>query len=89
VTVVRPSDASGARLRASLATETVPIPTGSQVVSRVCPAGWLTLAAGYSLPAGLELNGSAAIGRTGRWSLTNSDAKPLLAQLQIVCARLS
>src|SRR5215468_6224603 len=89
LTVVHPTGARGAKLQVSLATETVPVPSGSQVETRVCPRGWLSLAVGYSLPAGLDLNGAAAIGGTGRWSLTNPGGKPLLAQLQLACARLS
>jgi hypothetical protein len=89
LTVVRPPGARGAQLQISLATDTVPIPTGPQVVNRVCPHGWLSLAAGYSLPGGLDLNGAAAIGRTGRWSFTNHDQKPTLAEVQLVCGRVS
>ena len=89
LTVVRPAGASAAQLQVSLATETVPIHTGTQVVTRVCPSGWLSLAAGYSLAAGVELNGAAAVGRTGRWSLTNPAQKPVLMDLQLACARLS
>jgi hypothetical protein len=89
LTVVRPAGASPAQLQVSLATDTVPIPTGSQVVTRTCPQGWLSLSVGYSVPAGLDLNGAAAVGRTGRWTLTNAAQKPLLAQVQLACARLS
>ena len=56
---------------------------------QTCPSGWLSIAAGYALPSGLEVDGAAALGRAGRWSLTNSFRKPLLAQLQLVCARLA
>lgn len=89
LTVVHPAGARAAQLQVSLATDSVPIHNGSQVVTRVCPSGWLSLAAGYSLPAGVELNGAAAVGRTARWSLTNPAQKVLLADLQLACARLS
>ena len=89
LTVVHPTRSPGAQLRVSLATDTVPITSGSQVETRLCPRGWLSLAVGYSLPAGLELNGAAAIGRSGRWSITNPAQKPLLAQIQLACARVS
>lgn len=89
LTVVRSAGARAMQLQVSLATDTVPIHTGAQVVTRVCPRGWLSLATGYSLPAGVELNGAAAVGRTGRWSLTNPALKPVLADLQLACARLS
>lgn len=89
LTVVRPAGTRGTQLQVSLATDTVPIGDGSQVVTRVCPRGWLSLTAGYSLPAGVELNGAAAVGRTARWSLTNTAQKPVLAQLQLACSRLT
>jgi hypothetical protein len=89
LTVVRPAGARATQLQVSLATDTVPLPNGSQVVTRLCPRGWLSLAAGYSLPAGVELNGAVAVARTGRWSFTNSAQKPVLAQLQLACLRLS
>lgn len=89
LTVVTPAGTGAARLQVSLATDTVPIGNGSQVVTRVCPRGWLSLTAGYSLPAGVELNGAAAVGRTARWSLTNTVQNPVLAQLQVACSRLT
>jgi hypothetical protein len=89
LTVIRPAGASRAQLKISLATETVPIETGSRVFTRLCPSGWLSLAAGYSVPAGVVLNGAAAVARTGRWSFTNPAAKPVLAQLQLTCVRLT
>jgi hypothetical protein len=89
LTVIRPAGAGAAKLQVSLATDTVPVHTGTQVLTRLCPKGWLSLAAGYSLSAGIELNGAAAVGRTGRWSLTNPGLKPVLADLQLACARLS
>jgi hypothetical protein len=89
LTVVRPAGAPATQLQVSLATDTVPIHNGSQVVTRICPAGSLALGVGYSLPVGIELNGAAAVARTGRWSLTNSAEKPVLAQLQLACTKLS
>ena len=89
LTVVRSAGASRAQLQVSLATDTVPIPSGSEVVTRSCPQGWLSLSVGYSVPVGLDLNGAAAAGRTGRWSFTNPAQKPVLAQVQLACARLT
>jgi hypothetical protein len=89
LTVVRPAGSRVTQLQVSLATDTVPVPGGSQVVTRICPRRWLSLSVGYSLPPGVDLNGAAAIARTGRWTLTNRTQKPLLAQLQLACARLS
>jgi hypothetical protein len=89
LTLVHPAGARAAQLHVSLGTDSVPLRSGSQVVTRLCPAGWFSLAAGYSLPAGVELNGAAAIGRTARWTLTNPAQKPVLADLQLACARIS
>jgi hypothetical protein len=88
LTLVHPAGAGAAQLWVSLATDSVPLRSGSQVVARLCPSGWLSLAAGYSVPAGVELNGAAAVGRTARWSLTNPAQKPVLADLQLACARI-
>jgi hypothetical protein len=89
LTVVHSGGTRAAQLQVSLATDSVPLPNGSQVVLRLCPKGWFSLAAGYSLPAGIELNGAAALGRTARWSLTNPAQKPVLADLQLACGRIN
>jgi hypothetical protein len=67
----------------------VPIHNGTQVVTRVCPRGWLSLAAGFDVPVGVELNGAAPVGRTGKWTLSSSAQKAVLTQLQLACARLT
>jgi hypothetical protein len=89
LTVVHSAGSRATQLRISVATDAVPIHAGSQVVTRICPRGWLSLEAGYSLPAGVELHGAAAVARAGRWALTNSAQKPVLAHLQLACARLT
>ena len=89
LTVVLPAGAHAGRLQVSLATDTVPVFSGGQVMTRTCRRGWLSLSVGYAVPAGVELNGAAAVGRSGRWSLTNPGEKPALAQIQLVCARLA
>jgi hypothetical protein len=89
LTVVRPAGTRAGQLQVSLATDTVPVTSGSQVVTRVCPRGWLSLSVGFSVPAGVELNGAAAVGRTGRWSLTNATQNPVVAQVELACARIT
>jgi hypothetical protein len=89
LTVVTPAGARPRQLQVSLATDTVPVHNGTQVVTRLCPRGWLSLAAGYEVPVALQLNGAAAVARTGRWTLTNPAQKPVLADLQLACARVS
>jgi hypothetical protein len=88
LTVVRPPGARGARLEVQLATDTVSVQPGTQVVTRLCPRGWLSLAAGYALTPGLAIDGAAAVARAGRWSLTSTTQAPAFAQLELVCARL-
>jgi hypothetical protein len=89
LTIVHSAGSRATKLQISLVTDTVPIHAGSQIVTRICPRGWLSFGVGYSLPAGVELNGAAAVARTGRWSLRNSAQKPVLAHLQLACARLT
>ena len=88
LTVVRRVGASAGTLQAQLTTFTVPVRSGAQVVTRLCPRSWLSLGVGYSVPPGIALDGAAAVARTGRWSLTSAAQNPLLATLQLVCARL-
>jgi hypothetical protein len=89
LTLVHPAGTRAAQLQVKLATDSVPLRSGSRVIIRLCPKGWFSLAAGYSLPAGVELNGAASLGRTARWSLTNLAQKPALADLQLACGRIS
>jgi hypothetical protein len=88
LTLVNPAGARIEKLQVRLVTQTVPIHTGSQVVTRSCPRGWLSLATGYSLPAGLTLNGTTAALRKGRWSVTSKPDGPELATFELVCSRL-
>jgi hypothetical protein len=89
LTLVRPAGARSEQLHVSLVTETVAIHPGSQVVTRRCPRGWLSLATGYSLPPGLTLNGSTVALRQGRWSVARKAGGPELATFELVCSRLT
>jgi hypothetical protein len=89
LTLVRPPGGGGAQLQVSLTTDTIDVHPGTQVVTRACPRGWLSLAAGYSLPPGVTLGGAVAGLRLGRWSVTSTADDPVPAQLQLVCSRLS
>ena len=89
LTVVRPRGASNERLLVKIVTDTTPIHPGSQAVKHPCPRGWTALATGFAIPSSLALDGSAAVGRAGRWSLTNRGDSAALADLQLLCGRLS
>jgi hypothetical protein len=89
LTVVGPAGARGGQLQVRLATSTIPMHPGSQVVTKRCPRGWLSLATGYSLPPGLTLNGATAALRQGRWSVTSRPGSQELATFELVCSRLT
>ena len=79
----------GVQLHVSVTTDTVDVSPGTHVFTRACPRGWLSLAAGYSLPPGVALGGAATRLRSGRWSVTSSADSPVRAQLGLVCSRLA
>jgi hypothetical protein len=89
LTLVRPPGARSLRLNVRVITTTTPLPPGDRVVNEACPRGWFGLATGYSLSASVKLAGSIASPGGGRWSLTNPASKPLLADLQLTCARVA
>ncbi len=87
LTVVR-GVGSTARLQVRITTSTTPLQPGGQVVKDTCPAGWFSLATGYSLPNEVTLEGSSTSPRGGGWSLTNAASSQVLTDLQLVCGRL-
>ena len=89
LTVVRPPGAASERLLLKILTETTPIHPGAQVVKHSCPRGWTALATGFAVRSSLSVDGSAAVGGVGKWSLTNSADSAALADLQLLCGRLS
>jgi hypothetical protein len=89
LTVIRPPGASSGRLLVRIVTDTAPIHPGSQAVKHSCPRGWTALATGFALPGSIAIDGSAAIGRAGKWSLTNRGDSSALSDLQLLCGRLS
>lgn len=89
LTVVRPPGAASERLLLKIITDTTPIHPGAQVVTHSCPRGWTALATGFALPTSLAMEGSAAVAGVGKWSLTNSADSAALADLQLLCGRLS
>ena len=89
LTLVRPAGARAEQLQVRVATASVPLHAGSQLVIKSCPRGWLSLAAGYSLPPRVTLNGATATLRQGRWSVTSKPGSPELATFELVCSRLT
>jgi hypothetical protein len=79
----------GGRLQLSVTTTTTPVQPGSQVAKDRCQRGWFSVATGYALPASVSLSGSAAVTGGGRWTLANSNPNQALAQLQLVCGRVT
>jgi hypothetical protein len=89
LTLIRPSGSRRVSLRERVITVTTPLSAGDQTVSQACPTGWFGLATGYSLPASATVSGSVALPAGGRWTLTNTLTKPLLADLQLACGRVA
>ena len=89
LTLVRPAGARAEQLQVRLETASVQIHAGSQVVTKSCPRGWLSLATGYSLPPRVTLNGATAALRRGRWSVTSKPGGTELATFELVCSRLT
>jgi hypothetical protein len=88
LTVVRPPGAANERLIVKIATEATPIHPGSQVVKHSCPRGWTALSTGFAVPTSVAVDGAAAIGGAGKWSVTNRGDGTAIADLQLLCGRL-
>jgi hypothetical protein len=88
LTVVRPPGASNERLLVKIVTDPTPIHPGSQVVKHACQRGWTALSTGFAVPSSLTVDGAAAIGGAGKWSVTNRGDGTALADLQLLCGRL-
>jgi hypothetical protein len=91
LTALRPAGASRERLHVSFTTFHTPLHPRTQRIVRTCATGWVSLAVGYVLlgsPAA-TIEGVAAIGAGGRWSITNAAESQSTAALTLVCAQLS
>jgi hypothetical protein len=90
LTVLRPAGTTRERLHVKIITFRVPLQTRSRRVVRRCPAGWVSLSAGYALrsPAS-TIDGAAAVGAGGRWWVASDSEGGATADLQLVCTRLS
>lgn len=90
LTALRPAGASRERLNVKINTFRVPLHPGSQRVVHRCPTGWVSLGAGYALRSPVTtIDGAAALGAGGRWWITSDAEGQTLADLQLVCGRLS
>jgi hypothetical protein len=89
LTLARAADAPRRRLHVNVSTFRVQVRPGSQTVGRSCRSGWLPLAAGYELRSKLtQVDGAAALGAGGRWSVTSDAELATTADLQLACGRL-
>jgi hypothetical protein len=78
------------QLHVAITTFRIPVPPGEQRVARRCRAGWTPLGAGYGLRArATTVAAAAATGGGGRWTVENGGDTPLLADLQLTCARIA
>ncbi|MDX6506025.1 MAG: hypothetical protein QOG06_669 [Gaiellaceae bacterium] len=90
LTLIREAGTSPERLHVKATTTSVPLHHGSQTITRRCPSGWVSFAAGYSLfSRPTTVAGAAAIARGGRWSLQNDRDGDTKADVQLVCGRLA
>jgi hypothetical protein len=90
ITVVSKLGARREQLRVNVTTFTGLVGPGRRSITRRCPAGWFSLASGYSLPASsLALQGSAAVAGGGRWTVVNAGGDSARLVLQLVCGRLA
>jgi hypothetical protein len=89
ITVVSRPGAPRAQLRLKITTFQSSFKPGRRPTARSCPRGWLSLAAGFSLPApSLSLEAATTVARGGRWSVRNAGGDARRLVLQLVCARL-
>ena len=89
ITVVSRPGSPRARLRVKLITFRQPLDPGRRTITHRCPTGWLSLATGYSLGApAVALEGTAAVGGGGRWSVVNSGDASTPLVLQLSCGRV-
>lgn len=89
ITVVRAASATALRLHVKITTFRTLLHPGGQKLSRGCPSGWVSLAAGYALRSPVTtIDGAAAIGAAGRWWVTSDSVGSTEADLQLGCARL-
>jgi hypothetical protein len=91
ITVLSGPGAAREQLRVAVATSGGKVdPGGRRTITRRCPRGWFSLAAGYSLPApSLSLEGAAAVSRGGRWTVMNAGKASARVVLQLACGRLA
>jgi hypothetical protein len=89
LTAPRPAGSSPERLQVRITTFRTPISPGTHQVIHRCPRAWVALGAGYSLRSPrTHVPGAAALGASGRWTLSSDLGGTTTADLQLVCARL-
>jgi hypothetical protein len=90
VTVVSAPGAPRERLHVRVSTFDEPIAPGRHPVTRRCPRGWFSIAAGYALPTPLAaIEAAAVIRRGGKWWVANNAAGRIKIALQLACGRIA
>jgi hypothetical protein len=90
LTLVRAAGTAPQRLHVKVTTIRVALHLGPQTITRRCPSGWVSLAAGYSLLSRPTTTaGAAAISRCGQWALLNDGEGGTKADVQLACGRLA
>jgi hypothetical protein len=89
LTLARAADTPRRRLHVDVSTFQVSVQPGKQTVSRRCRSGWFSLAAGFEVHSRVtQVDGAAAVGAGGRWSLTSDAQQATTAELQLACGKL-
>lgn len=90
VTVLLAPDVERVKLNTRISTYATVIAPGGHHFQRRCSTGWTSLGAGYGLTSGsVRIDGAAAFGTSGAWWLRNTAASPLMARMQVICARVA
>ncbi len=89
ITVVSKAGAPREQLRVKVTTFRGSVDPGRQRITRSCPRGWFSLAAGYAVPdRSVVIEGAAALAGGGTWSVVSDAGGPARMILQLVCGRL-
>jgi hypothetical protein len=89
ITVVAQAPAARRRLHVKVISFLGAVEPGRRKVARSCPQGWVSLAAGYGVASpAVTVEGAAAVGDGGRWSVASTAAGPTQVELDLTCGRV-
>jgi hypothetical protein len=89
MTLVRPPGGANEALHIRILTARAELHTGTQVARQSCPRRWTAIAVGYAVPAGVFVDGAAALATSGRWSLRSVSSASRPADVELVCGRVA